>query len=233
MKLPYYLKMVVHSFLRVTEIYYWDKNLKPGNRQPWMEELINPETRKKFFPEQLSPYIQEIRARKAQVNILEVGSGPISILASQAQEGLFNLTAIDPLAEEYLGMLRKYKIVNSVKPIKGLCENLLEIFPKESFDIVFSQNALDHAIDVARCIENIHGVLSKDGILFLQGFVREGSHKKWMGLHQHDLAPLNGELIHYDKKAHPTTLTSKFRCISQEQSGVKPGDGYRIIFRKR
>lgn len=227
----YRLKVLIHKVLCVTEWYFWANLLRPGNRKLWVDEIIEPKTSKKYFPESLLPYIEEVRAKQGQVRILEIGCGPLSILSWGVSQGLFALTAIDPLAEEYISILKKYGISYPVKPIKCLGEDLLKVFPRESFDIVYSQNALDHVIDVSRCMENIYGVLKDEGILFLQGFIKEASHKNWIGLHQHDLAPVNGKLIHYGR-GRVTELTSGFQCLFQEQSGHRPGDWYKIIFKK-
>jgi hypothetical protein len=38
-----------------------------------------------------------------------------------------------------------------------------------------------------------------DGIIFCEGFVREGTNEGWTGLHQHDLVPEDGQLVEYTR----------------------------------
>jgi SAM-dependent methyltransferase len=214
------------------EIAYWDEFLESGKRDPWMEEAISQETRRKQFPFLLLPYVAEIKRNKGEVSVLDVGCGPLSPLAWGAEEGLFSLTAVDPLAHEYTKMLKKHNISYPVKPIKGRGEKLLKLFPEESFDIVYSRNALDHAADIEKCIENIRRVLKKGGIFFLESLVREGTHNSWGGLHKHDLIVINGELMHFDRAQKQTRLASQFACLYHEQKAAQPGEWFKIIFKK-
>ncbi len=51
-------------------------------------------------------------------------------------------------------------------------------------------------------------VLRPGGFLLLEGFVREGSSGNWTGLHQHDLLPDHGDLIHLDRAGRRTNVTA-------------------------
>lgn len=218
-----------------SELLFWNIHLRPGHRHQWMKEAINSKTRKNQFPQLLLPYIEELRKlRDSQIKILDIGCGPISVLAWGVEQKLFNLVAIDPLAKKYLALLKKHKISYPIKPIKCTGEELSSFFPKKSFDLVYSRNALDHVSDVKKCIKNIYEVLKNNGVFYLEGFIKVGTYKKWRGLHQHDLIPVNGELIHYDKKGNLTNVTADlgFSCIHQEQTGTQVGDWYKIIFKK-
>ena len=215
------------------EIQFWRDHFKAGKRLPWMELLLDPQTRKKAFPAWILPFVDQIRARReGDMAILDVGCGPLPPLAWGAEQSLFKLTAIDPLAEEYIKMHEKHNISFPFKPIKASAEYLSGIFPAENFDIVYSANALDHTVDVRKSIENMHKVLKGDGFLALEGFVREGTKQHWGGLHRHDLVPVNGELIHYDRRGHSTNVSTGFKCIFQEQDGTELGDWYRMVFTK-
>ena len=218
---------------KLDEISFWEKYLKVGKRHSWMEDLIEPQTRRKQFPELLLPYIEEVRAKKGHVKMLDVGCGPLSPLAWGVEQKLFDLTAIDPLAEEYVSLLNKNKISYPVKPIKCTAEEMLDLFNKESFDIVYSRNALDHAADVKKCIQNIYEVLNKDGIFLLEGFVREGTHLNWIGLHQHDLVPENDGLFCYEKNKKPINVSMGYDCLLKKQTGNLPGDWYSIVLKKK
>jgi len=67
-------------------------------------------------------------------------------------------------------------------------------------------------------MSQISQVFRRGGIVYLEGFVRNGSHENWAGLHQHDLAPENGRLIHFSRDGTRTDLTSalSLQCIHQD-----------------
>jgi SAM-dependent methyltransferase len=95
-----------------------------------------------------------------------------------------------------------------------------------SFDVVYSSNALDHTRSPRRCIEQMTAVLRPGGWLVLEGFLREGSNGNWVGLHQHDLFPANGTLVHLDRAGRRTDLTSglPLACVSERVSVFRDRD---------
>jgi hypothetical protein len=80
----------------------------------------------------------------------------------------------------------------------------------------------------------MYSVLKKEGILYLVGKLKEGTHENWQGLHLHDIFPENGQLIHYNKMGQRTNLTKNFKmkCIYQLKEGNKLGDWYTIVHKK-
>ena len=130
--------------------------------------------------------------------------------------------------------MKKHNYSYPVKPIKCKGEEVSKLFPRESFDIIYSRNALDHAESPQECIDNAYNLLKQRGIIFLEGAIKEGTHQKWLGLHQHDLLPRDGQLLHYNKDGILTNLTRdlKLKCVYQEKKGTSPGDWYTIIFQK-
>ena len=218
------------------EIAFWDNTLAPNNRHPWMKLVLNPETRKDKFPPFFLDYITKIKERSKcqRVKVLDIGAGPLSPLGWGVDQNLFDLVAIDPLAEEYSKILNKYNISFPVKPIECSGEELTTIFDENSFDIVYCRNALDHMDNPKLVINNIFTVLVNGGYFYLDSFNKEGTHEKWSGLHQHDLFIKKGKLIHSDKRGNKTNLTSnlKFVCVYQWQAGVNPGEWFKIIFQK-
>ncbi len=218
-----------------SEINFWDHALSVERKQKWITELIEPNTRANIFPRLLLSHLKELkRGGSEHIKVLDVGCGPLSRLAWGAEQNLFDLVAVDPLAKEYNALLKKYKISFPIKAIKGTGESLLKTFSKESFDIVYSGNALDHARNVKKCVNSIYKILKKNGFLFLEGFIKEGTHSHWQGLHQHDLTIEDGELIRYNRKGYKTNITADlgFLCVHQEQAGKKAGDWYKIILKK-
>lgn len=238
-----FLRRIFNSlYARVTgrvnyssEIYFWETNLaKKDEFKNSLIVLLDPKRRKELFPAKLIPYIYDLKKKNNNLKLLEIGSGPISRLAWGVEEGLFQITAIDPLAKLYSKLMRKHKYDYPIKPIACLGEDISKIFSEESFDIIYSRNALDHVVSPRKCLEGMCYVLKRGGIIFLEGFIRGGTRQKWRGLHKHDLVPENGHLLHYDKKGFLTNLTKDLdlKCICLLKSQAGDGEEYIIIFEK-
>jgi len=86
------------------------------------------------------------------------------------------------------------------------------------FDVVYSSNALDHTTAPRLCVEQMTARLRPGGLLLLEGLAREGSQAQWAGLHQHDLFPESGSLIHESRDGTRADLTSglPLRCVSEQ-----------------
>jgi SAM-dependent methyltransferase len=196
----------------VDEITYWDGILRQR-----ASSLFDRGVREAAFPHDLRECLPELRRHFQRTpRLLEVGSGPVSILAAGADDHSVEIVAIDPLARIYGGLLGLYDVQYPIRPLPGRGESLATRFPADSFEIVYSSNALDHARSPLRCLEQMCRVLRPRGVMVLEGFVREGSHGHWIGLHQHDLFPENGDLVHVDPTGRRTTLTRglPLTCVS-------------------
>lgn len=217
-----------------SEVDWWDTHLAPGSRHDWMTRMLDREQRQAEFPKLMPPFVEEAAAVSRPVQVLDVGSGPLSPLCWGVDRKLFVLTAVDPLARDYARLLARHHIDFPIQPIEGTAENLRRLFSAGQFDIVYSRNALDHAMDVRRGIEAATEVLRDGGVLYLEGFVREGTHGGWQGLHQHDLVPEGGALIHYDRRGNRTNVTDQLglECLAEEKNGDGPGCWYVLVFRK-
>jgi len=203
-----------------TEVFYWYGWL-PKN---W-EKISNSETWKRIFPKMLLRYIREAKNdNNNKLKLLEVGSCPVSMLAWGIKKNLFQITAIDPLADIYEGIMKAYNYDYPVKPINGYGEKLLQVVAKNSFDLVYSSNALDHARSPERCVENMVEALKKKGIICLEGFINEGSKHFFSGLHQYNLEPIDGHLFCSDKRKKMKNLTKKLRLKCMYQQVVKTGE---------
>lgn len=215
-----------------SEIAFWAETLPEGRRDPWMINVIDPETRIREFPPELLKYVEALNGNFLQV--LDVGAGPLSPLAWGVDNGLFEVTATDPLAEEYARLMADLKIDYPIAPIKGFGEHIADMFEPGRFDIVYSRNALDHTVSPGECIENITRVLKPGGIFFQEGFFNEGTEAGWTGLHQHDLFPENGHLWRADKHGTRTNLTENLNlaCVLEKHCQYYGRNWYNIILKK-
>jgi SAM-dependent methyltransferase len=200
-----------------SEIDFWDGYLKGASRS-----LTDPERRRRAFPPLLRDVVRDIGAvRTGPIRLLEVGSGPTSLLAAGVEEGLFQITAVDPLARTYARLLARHSFVYPVRPIEGSGESLSSMFAPASFDVVYSSNALDHTVSPAECLRQICEVLRPGGMLLLEGFVREGSTGGWEGLHQHDLFVEDHRLAHEDRSGRRSPPTEDLPLVTALDTTVE------------
>src|SRR4030067_1998477 len=94
---------------------------------------------------QLRPYIVELIGDKKEVDILDLGSGPMSTIGYILQVVKVNLILADMLADEYNTLIKELNIQTPILIDKQFMENLS--YADESFDIVHCHNALDHCFD--------------------------------------------------------------------------------------
>jgi len=108
-------------------------------------------------------------------------------------------------------------------------------FKKESFNAIYSTNALDHTQDIKKCFNNIHASLIKKGFFFFQCFNNEGTRNKWKGLHKYDFKIVKGKLICHNqyKKQIDLGINPNFKMLSynQEKKGYDKVE-YKIILQK-
>ncbi len=130
---------------------------------------------------------------KTKSRILEIGSGPIGVVTYLGWGECF---ALDPLNDFYKEKQSLVNLRNSnVNYITGRGEQLP--FPNEHFSIVIIDNVLDHVSAPSSVLKEIHRVLAKDGLLYLELNV----HTYWGYLLHSSLAKLNID------KGHPHSYT--------------------------
>jgi len=168
------------------------------------------------YPARLDPYIADLQERfGGRLRVLDVGCGPISLLSRGQLQGVFDLSGVDPLADEYREMTQRLgkQLVGAIQ--KGFGERLSALFEPASFDLVFCCNALDHTQSPGQTVSEMCRVLRPGGTLFLQGYSREGSANRFHGLHQHDLYILDGGRLMCEDRLWPLRRGGRARCISE------------------
>ncbi|MEM4655315.1 MAG: methyltransferase domain-containing protein [Thermosphaera sp.] len=147
------------------------------------------ERQHKVFPASLLPLLETIyQKQKRKPRVLDVGSGPLSMLGWGVTHGLMELVAVDPLADVYLDFLKELAYPPLSYPlIKTKGEELGSLFAENSFDLIWIRNALDHCVDPPEVMRQMNSILQPGGFLFLSGFVREASFEGGRGLHKFDV----------------------------------------------
>ena len=155
----------------------WRKNLTPGRQlEAQFRALID-------------------AAPGATVRILDVGAGPVTPLAVEWEERTVITSAVDPLADEYNRLLEQYGVRPLVRTQFGEAERLDQLFPENTFDLVYASNCLDHSYDPIEAIRQMVAVAKRGCYVMLEHATNEAEFMKYQGLHQWNFAIENGEFV--------------------------------------
>ncbi len=169
-----------------SEIEYWDRELSlQGDYPEDMKDRITPERMINIFPKCLLPLMTEIKDRLPKV--LDVGSGPVSMLNYGEENKVIHLIAADPLSLEYQKLLQKYgyKVNYPMFPMTG--EELSRELQENYFDITWCHNALDHSQSPGEVVKEMTKVTRYGGYIIICTWENEGTWEGFHGLHKHNL----------------------------------------------
>lgn len=120
----------------------------------------------------------------ATVSILDVGSGPLTKLGKKWEGRNVEISAVDILGDEYNRLLDALGISPPVRTQQGEVERVTEYFPRNSFDLVHMENALDHSHDPLLGIRQMLDVVRPGGYVLLRHYENEAETAHHEGLHQ-------------------------------------------------
>ena len=129
------------------------------------------------------------------VSIIDVGAGPLTAVGKTYPGKTVRITATDPLAPEYVRIMREAGIKPPVPPIGCRGEDLLDLFTPATFDLAFARNALDHCVDPVRVITNMIELVKEDRFVVLRHLRREAHTQLYRDLHQWNFDIEDGELV--------------------------------------
>jgi len=163
------------------EVGFWRAYLSTGGLE-WPEEYrhrLDPDAA--IQDEVLNDVLDELDVD--EVELLDVGAGPLTVLGKRHRTKAVRITAVDPLADEYNRLLDELGIEPPVRT--GACtgEGLLERFEPGTFDVAYARNALDHGVDPLKSIQNMLAVVRPGGAVVVHHFVNEGEAADYEGLH--------------------------------------------------
>lgn len=162
-----------------------------------------------------------------KIRLLDICCGPFPKSGIFAEDYTIERTLVDTLSESYHSMLKE----NSIKTYeqKIICCNVEELhnnFSMNSFEIIYSKNALDHTYNPIEAIANLINLITHNGVIILEHYINEGKYTNYYGLHQWDFNVENGDFIisNYDKTVN-FNATRKYTQVNIETSI----DGNKII----
>ena len=184
------------------EAHFWRQALADGGKR-WSPEAF----RQRMDPEFAFPaHLQELvavspAANRDPIRVLDVGAGPLTAVGFHWPGRKVALTAVDPLAETFDGILKDLQLTPPVRTQKAAGEDLLSVFPADSFDIVVCSNALDHSRDPLQCVRQMFAVTQPGGWVFLWHYRNEAEEEGYTGLHQWNLDEADGDMVLWNRKA--------------------------------
>jgi len=198
------------------EMIYWEGwigELAINNKLSWLNEQVH----NSGLDELILKDLQHCWVLGKSVDILDVGSGPISVAGSSDLTGAFqvNRTCHDPLGNFYADLLNRNGI-ESPKYISCPAEDLSAHTDGKSFDYIFCRNALDHASSAPDAIKSIYGILKKGGIIRLRHYTNEAIYANYSGFHRWNFMNVGTECILFSqsKSVLINALLPEAACIS-------------------
>ena len=120
-----------------------------------------------------------------KIRLLDIGCGPFPKSGVHLENYTIDRTLVDSKADNYHALLEEHSInTYSQKIIKCEAEKLNEKFENNSFEVIFSKNALDHTYNPIGVISNSIDLLVPSGILIMEHYIKEGEYTNYFGLHQ-------------------------------------------------
>lgn len=135
------------------------------------------------------------------LRILNVGSGPFTRVGKTIPGRTVEVTAVDPLSEEYKKLYTKHAVRPPVIPVEGAGETLRQLFPADHFHFAHANNCLDHGFDPVESVTQMVQVVKPGGYVYLRHEVNVAETAGYMGMHQWNFhLDGNGDFIIRDKK---------------------------------
>ena len=197
----------------ISEINYWDHYFRTegGNYEETYRLRFDPE-----LPLQARP--ASLLARQSDRHILDVGAGPLTWLGKKLDNETVNITAVDPLADEYDRILSRYNIEPLVRTQKLAGEQLLEKFAADSFGLVFARNCIDHSLDPEDTIRQMIEVAKPGGYVLLEHHPNEAENENYEGLHQWNFSMSESGDFLISSKDNTVNMSQKYAAAGQFSS---------------
>lgn len=166
------------------------------------------------------------------LRLLDVGAGPLTALGKIYRSQALDIIAVDPLADYYDQILRKAQLNPPVRTTWCHGELLEERFQPSSFDLVFSQNALDHSYDPYAIIKSMIRLTKVGHYVLLEHRQNEAEHEQYQGLHQWNFAMEQGDLVIWNPSAQLNVSQSLAQYVDIQIHYIADVDWLNIQMKK-
>ena len=186
----------------VEEIGWWRKVLMGGARENYDPvEAAKPRP----FPARLA----ELLPGDPPWRVLDVGSGPVSVLGLDARVAL---TQADPLAAEYLELLQEIDLDPPGVLVAANGERLTETFGRKAFDMVYSHNALDHTENPLVMLRQMLEVVRPGCWVVAETYRNEGHGNRYHGLHRWNFDLVDGRAVLWNAAGERWDVRNEIEC---------------------
>ena len=161
-------------------------------------------------PRPLVPYLAEIvRAHtRCPVTLLDIGAGAASQMGQILPGSTTAVTACDVLAVAYARIWQAARLSPWIRVEPADMAALP--YRDHSFDVVHCANALDHAQNPFRSIQEM--VRVSRSVVYLRHLYKQAKSSHYVGLHQWDIAVV-GKDLRISRRAPPGNLFLLSECV--------------------
>lgn len=195
------------------ELAFW-QNFVLSDRfiQNWCRAVPNPELELEvdFFVQGVA---REIEKQHKKARILDVGSGPVSILSGSFYDVNVKLLAVDVMADKYAAMSVHDLGDQVCAPENCSGEDLLRRFGPRMFDITHIRDALHQMRDPLVVVQQMIQVTKPGGYIVLHGFEGDACHEDWRRPHHWSVKWAADDLFLEGKIGNGILLISHFRSL--------------------
>jgi SAM-dependent methyltransferase len=163
------------------ELRFWKHWVETGGAQ-WPSNFQSRSGPNPPLDGRLETLIRDLRLD--DVDILDVGAGPLTTVGTLSQYCRPRVHAIDPLARPYARLLREAGIAPAVETEFAAAETLPFLLPPRSFDVVHCRNALDEAVNPLIGILQMLAMLRPGGVVYLRHATNAAEHAGYTGAQQ-------------------------------------------------
>jgi len=149
------------------------------------------------------------------LEILDIGSGPLTSLGKYWSKHPIQVSAADPLAQHYNQALDEGYIVPPVRVIEAQAEKLTSVFPKSSFDLITAINCLDQSYDPLQAILQAVQVVKPGCFILLAHELRKGENKAYLGLHKWNFDLEDGDFVIWSPPTKRYNVTAALRHMAE------------------
>lgn len=185
------------------EVDFWRGFVRSERFRGWVADCPTPELDKRVLW-----LLRGLHALGLVRSVLDVGSGPVSILNGAAPD--LKITTADPLSVHYQTLF-DYAAHNLEAPLPFAAEELPDAF-RAAFDCVHISNALDHTVSPLVALQRLVECVRLGGLLIVQGHANEADHEGRSGFHQHNLDLIGDCLTINGEDVTPESLDCSAVC---------------------
>jgi hypothetical protein len=210
---------------------FWSTELRlQGHYAEHVRRRLSATGRQEEYPTWIGNYVETVQREMAvqRPRVLEVMSGPLSILAWGHERGVIDLVATDPLAEQLVELMLTLKVNSGLYPRPADPRRLLEQFEPHSFHLVYCRGELGKIADVQRFLSGADGLLIPGGYLIVEGRACDNQSGPVR------VSASGGRLHVYD---HTTSTDADFGNLRLVPGFVRPavtapGDWFQAVLRR-